>query len=293
MLDIREYADGEYDLYIRSYDGNRDFSDVFKVTLNMQNPRQDVDLDPPSLTLTSVFEGVLQDTVEVNGEVSDESGYIEFVEYRTDSGNWRRAVLSEMSVWTAVLDTRMLTNEVHTFSVRAYDGKAYSDTITENFEVMNEDSDLDGVMNVDEVVFGMDPFNPIDGPMDFDSDGYSNAVEIREGTDIFDAQVHPEDPDEDSSRIETWAIVMIVAAVLLAVVILGLFVMNVRMDRKIHRWHSDLNQRRMERRPKTLLQKIVEIAPTYRPNVVPLSNVLPGSAPQQDSLPPAPEDLNK
>jgi uncharacterized protein YxeA len=294
MVDIRDFSDGEYDLHIRAYDGNRDFSDEYVVTLNMQNPRKDVDLTPPTVTLDTSLSGVLHDTLEIEGSVSDDSGYLSFVEYRTDSGNWKRAILTDMSTWTAVLDTRMLTNEVHTFSVRAYDGKAYSEAVTVNFEVMNEDSDLDGVKNVDEIDLGMDPFNAIDGPMDFDSDGYSNAVEISKGTDIFDADSHPTDSADESSRVDTWAIVMIVAAVLFALVILGLFVMNIQMDRRIHKWNEELNQRRMDRRPKTLLQKIVDIAPTYKPNVVPLSNVLPGSvqAPHEN-LPPSPEDLNQ
>jgi hypothetical protein len=295
LLDIREYPNGEYDLYIRAYDGNRDFSDMFHATINILNPRQESELTPPVVTLSTTLSGAQGDTIELKGGVEDDSGYLEFVEYRVDSQNWKRAVLHDMSEWTAVVDTRMLANEVHAFSVRAYDGKAFSDVVTINFEVSNDDSDLDGVPNVDEARFGMDPFNPIDGPMDFDGDGYSNAVEIREKTDIFDAQDHPDDDDSDESRIDTWALVMIVAAVLFGVVIVGLFLMNIQMDRRIHRWHEELGQRRIQRRPKTLLQKIVEIAPTYKPNVVPLNNVLPGTHADQQmqTLPPGPENLNQ
>ncbi|MDG6225090.1 MAG: hypothetical protein QCI82_06210 [Candidatus Thermoplasmatota archaeon] len=295
ILDIRLFDDGEYDIHIRAYDGNRDFSDVFSVGVAIKNPKQVLDLTPPIVTITTTFTSEMSDTVDIDGTVFDDSGYIELVEYRIDSGIWKKATVEGMSSWSARINTRMLENEEHIFSVRAYDGKAYSDTKTMNFDVYNEDSDMDGIPNDVEKTYGLDPFNPLDGAMDYDGDGFSNAVEIMGGYNPFDARSRPKAPGDDRTRLDAWAIIMIVVAVVFAVIIIGLFIMNVRMDRKIHKWREELQSRRMQRKPKTLLQKIVEIAPTYKPNVVPITgNALPGSAtPSQENLPPAPEDLNQ
>ena len=295
ILDIRLYDDGDYIIHVRSYDGHRDFSDVFTVGVTIKNPKQVLTLTPPIVTITTIFETEQSDTVEIEGTVFDDSGYIELVEYRIDSGIWRKATVTGMSSWSARINTRMLENEVHIFSVRAYDGKAYSDTKTLNFEVFNEDSDLDGIPNDIEKIYGLDAFNPLDGAMDFDGDGFSNAVEIMAGTNPFDARSYPRSPGDDKTRIDTWAIIMIVVAVVFAMIIIGLFIMNVRMDRKVHKWREELHTRRMQKKPKTLLQKIVEIAPTYKPNVIPITgNALPGtSTPTQENLPPAPENLNQ
>jgi hypothetical protein len=294
MFDIRNFDDGEYSVHIRAYDGDREFSDEFVAGILVKNPKQKVDLTPPTVTIETQFSGVLKDTIPVTGTVSDESGYIEFVETRIDSGSWKRASIENMDTWSTEIITRSLENVEHTFTVRAYDGKAYSVEKSAQFIVDNPDSDLDGVKNVDEREFGMDPFNPIDGPMDYDSDGWTNAVEINDGSDIFDPASHPKDVNADKSRIDPWAIVMIVVAVLFALVIIGLFVANLTMDHRIHKFREELNERRTVKKPKTLLQKIAEIAPTYKPNVVPLTGpALGGPAVQQDNLPPAPENLNK
>jgi hypothetical protein len=293
MFDIRNYEDGAYEIHVRAYDGNRDFSEEYVANVLVKNPKQKVDLTPPEVSITTELSGDWTDSVEVEGTLSDDSGYVSFVEYRIDTGGWKKATIDQMATWSAIVNTRMLENEEHMFSVRAYDGKAYSEEEMMTFEVMNEDSDLDGVKNEDERVYAMDPFNPIDGTMDYDDDGYSNVVEIDAGTDIFDASDHPKDVGADENRIEPWAIVMVVAAVLFAILIMGLFVMNLRMDRKIHSFREELSNRRAVKRPKTLLQKIVDIAPSYKPKVVPLSGPALGTQVQQDNLPPAPDNLNK
>jgi hypothetical protein len=294
MFDIRSYEEGEYEVHVRAYDGNRDFSEEYLAKVLVKNPKQKVELTPPTVTLSTDLSGTLSDSKTVEGTVNDESGYIQFVEFRVDSGNWKKATVTDMEAWKCVVNTRMLENEQHTFFVRSYDGKAYSAEVSADFLVSNEDSDLDGVTNEDERIYSMDPFNAIDGTMDYDNDGYSNAVEIAKGTDIFDATSHPKDINADASRIDTWAIVMIVVAVIFAIVIIGLFLMNLRMDRSMHKFREELNTRRAVKKPKTLLQKIVEIAPNYKPNVVPLSGPTLGSGQvHQDHLPPGPENLNQ
>jgi hypothetical protein len=289
LLDIRDLDDGVYELHLRSYDG-RDYSEelVFDVQIEGIKPK----LDPyrPSVTIMSDLSGVSTDTIEVYGEASDESGYIEHVEYRVDGGTWERATLDGVD-WSCRINTRTLTNGVHNFSVRAYDRKSYSDIEFVDFDVMNEDSDMDGIDNDLEMELLMDPFNELDGAMDYDNDGYSNAVELKAGYDPFDQNSHPTEGEDEEPFLDRTLLWVIVIAVIAVVLILGLFLLNVRLDRNVHLWKDDLNRKRMEKRPKTLLQRIVEIAPTWGGHAdsgpaLPGGQVEGGSS---EALPPASE----
>ncbi|MGA1873769.1 MAG: hypothetical protein ACMUHY_08860 [Thermoplasmatota archaeon] len=190
------------------------------------------------------------------------------------------------------MNTNTLTNDEHNLSVRAYDDKLYSDIAFRRFYVNNEDSDGDGIPNEIEDTLLMDPFNKLDGTMDFDNDGYSNQEELMiYNTDPFDGESVPDTKKEDQV-LDTWALVFIAAAIICAALIIGLFVLNIRLERNIHVWREDLARRRMDRKPKTLLQKIVEIAPTHiMGSSVPEGPTLPGSSqPDHDALPPLQEE---
>jgi hypothetical protein len=214
---------------------------------------------------------------------------VEFVEFRIDGGTWRKAAFSGTS-WTAIIDTRILTNEIHNFTVRAFDGKLYSDVSFNRFEVYNEDSDLDGIPNDIEIIYGMDQFNKLDGRMDYDLDGFLNVDEIKEGTDPFDADSHPK-KKSDEPVLEIWSIIFIAVAVIMTVLIIGLFLLNIQMEKNIHAWREEAHSKRAQRRPKTLLQKIVELAPTYV-QAAPTGPALPTgqTVEQRESLPPAPQE---
>ena len=293
LLDIRDLRTGDYDVFIRAYDG-RDYSETLEFTIRVDSIIDSGQLTPPPMVqITSLLSGQLKDKVKVEGTVTDDSGYVDFVEYRIDGGLWQRVSHSN-GVWKVQINTRVLTNELHNLSVRAYDGKSYSKVIFKQFEVMNADSDLDGITNEMEEVLQLDPFNPVDGTMDFDEDGFSNAEEVEANTDIFDGSSHPEISD-DEAMMDSWALIFIAVALVSAVIIIALFILNIRIEKNMHQWREDLHGKRMSRRPKTLLQKIVDLTPTFGFGQTSASPALPGSfgseGSEAEALPPAKEDV--
>ncbi|MGA1793900.1 MAG: Ig-like domain-containing protein [Thermoplasmatota archaeon] len=290
LLDTRELDTGDYQVMVRAFDG-RDFSEVLTYNVRIISMVDFNVTPPPKITITTPMLGDQAGTITVEGTVVDESGVVSFVEYRIDGGIWRKASILSSTEWQVIIDTKTLTNEEHNFSVRGYDEKTYSDIVFRRFQVYNEDSDGDGIPNDIEVSLLMDPFNKLDGTMDFDSDSFSNQEELMVyNTDPFDGDSVP-DVGDPEPLFDTWALIFIAAAILCAAMIIGLFILNIRLERNIHYWREDLNRKRTERKPKTLLQKIVEIAPTYITGTVPEGPALPGQpvTDQSAALPPMPE----
>jgi hypothetical protein len=160
--------------------------------------------------------------------------------------------------------------------------------------VFNEDSDKDGIPNDLEISLLMDPFNKLDGTMDFDNDGFSNVRELMDDhTDPFDGTDHAEREEDKKTLMDSWALVFMAASIIAAILIIGLFLLNIRMEKNMYQWRENLTSRRVERKPKTLLQKIVEIAPTFiGAALVPDGPALPGGQPageQVAALPPMQE----
>ncbi|MGA1822349.1 MAG: hypothetical protein ACMUIG_07470, partial [Thermoplasmatota archaeon] len=106
--------------------------------------------------------------------------------------------------------------------------------------------------------------------------------------------VHPDDGKKDP-LMDGSLLLFIIVAVLATIIIIGLFLMNINMDRNAHMWRDDLNRMRSKKSSKTLLQRIVEIAPTfggYTP--APTGPALPGTGVDQagegpEALPPMDE----
>jgi hypothetical protein len=290
QLDIRKLVDGYYTIFVRAFDG-RDFSQTQEFHIIVETPKPAKLSSPPVISIETGLSGQQTRTVEVTGSVSDDTGYISFVEYRIDGSIWRKAIISTDTQWKVVIDTTRLTNEEHNLSVRAYDGKLYSNIAFKRFLVFNEDSDGDGISNEIETALLMDPFNKIDGAMDFDNDGFSNAQELKKNTDPFDGDSHPTRPGDEESILDLWALIFIAAAIISAILIIGLFVLNIRLERNMHQWRENLNKKRIERRPKTLLQRIVEIAPNFvGVSAVPEGPTLPsGEQVEMEALPPMKE----
>jgi hypothetical protein len=293
LIDIRDFEEGDYIVYIRAFDG-RDFSEIYEYNIEVIPITPPPPSPPPEVTITTPLTGEISGSITVTGTVMDEKDLISFVEYRVDGDIWRKAAVTSAEDWQLILDTKTLTNGEHNLSVRAYDEKTYSEIVFKKFTVYNEDSDGDGIPNDIERTLLMDPFNKLDGTMDFDNDGFSNQAELIEhGTDPFDGRDHPAYEDEEDQLLDTWAMIFIAASILCAIVIIGLFILNIKLERNIHSWREDLNRRRVERKPKTLLQKIVEIAPTFvGAPAVPEGPALPGGQPageQHEALPPMQE----
>jgi hypothetical protein len=73
--------------------------------------------------------------VTVSGSVKKGTRDVTVVQYKIDAGAWKTA--SGNSSWSFVLDTKPLKDGKHTLSIRAYDGKIYSDVTTNTFTVSN------------------------------------------------------------------------------------------------------------------------------------------------------------
>ncbi|MEA3559776.1 MAG: Ig-like domain-containing protein, partial [Candidatus Thermoplasmatota archaeon] len=263
MVDIRNYGEGWHTIYIRGFDG-RDFSEVKAFDIFFDPPKPPLPPPPPVVTIDTQLNGLQSENVLVIGTVSDQSGHVSFVEYRIDGSIWRKANMETGSDWKITMDTNTLKNEEHNLSVRAYNGKTYSKIEFQKFEVSNLDSDGDGIPNILETSLLMDPFNKLDGTMDYDGDGFSNYEElVVENTDPFDGNKHPQRPEDKEDLVDNWALLFMISAIVCAFVIVGLFILNIKLERNIHKWREDLSSMRVERKPKTLLQKIVEIAPSF------------------------------
>ena len=290
LLDIRDYDKGDYTVHVRAYDG-RDYSGEVTYDIFIDTLVSTYIPSAPLIEVTTTLTGDQSGKIIIEGYATDDI-FVEMVEYRVDGSIWKPAT-KRGDDWSVLIDTNKLSNAYHNFSVRAYDGKTFSEITFLQFKVMNLDSDLDGIPNEVEEVLMMDPFNPIDGRMDFDEDGFTNVEEHLAKTDPFDPSEHPPDGSVDQ-LMDPMVMAFIFTAIICTVLIIGLFIVNVNIDRNIQRWKEDLNVRRTERKPKTLLQKMVEIAPIFAGAMVPqdMSTALPSG--QQENmaaaLPPAPEE---
>ncbi len=290
LLDIRDYEKGDYTVHIRSYDG-RDYSEEAVYDIYIDTMISQYVISSPVIKITTLLTGDQSGKITIEGTATDDI-FVELVEYRVDGSIWKPAT-KKGDDWSILIDTNKLSNAYHNFSVRAYDGKTFSEITFMKFKVMNVDSDLDGIPNEIEEILLMDPFNPIDGRMDFDGDGFTNVEEYKAQTDPFDPLQHPDDGSVDE-LMDPMVLAFIFTAIICTILIIGLFVVNVNIDRNIQRWKEDLNIRRTERKPKTLLQKMVEIAPTFVGQMVPqdMSTALPSGQTQENmaaALPPAQE----
>ena len=53
------------------------------------------------------------------------------------------------------------------------------------------DDDNDGISDIDELKFGLNPLDKSDAEDDFDKDGFSNSLEIYLGYDIYNKHSYP------------------------------------------------------------------------------------------------------
>jgi nitrous oxidase accessory protein len=116
----------------------------------------------------------------------------------------------ETSTWTSPTN---LTNGVHLFVIRAIgsDGQnSASRSFTFMIDTNFNDLDHDGWSDEEELLYGTDPNNPENYPLDTDgdhlpdsvdtdddNDGYSDELELSYGTDQKDKNSYPKDTDDD------------------------------------------------------------------------------------------------
>lgn len=73
--------------------------------------------------------------VTISGIVKKGTHDVSYVEVKVDARDWKRAV-GNLS-WSYVLETKTMKNGKHDLSVRAWDGKLYSDVVSDKFTVNN------------------------------------------------------------------------------------------------------------------------------------------------------------
>ncbi len=109
-----------------------------KVTLFADNGEA---LDRPTVEITvPAANERLAGRVLLQGKASSVAGTPLSVEVRVDDGPWDNATWT--TVWGYSLDTRALTNGVHAFEARSFDGRAHSDVATVRFLVANAPDEI-------------------------------------------------------------------------------------------------------------------------------------------------------
>ena len=104
-----------------------------------------------------------------------------------------------------ILDTIEITNGTNPLNVDSdNDGvddnqDAFPLDVNESIDTDNDgignntdtDDDNDGILDIDEIKYGLNPLSALDAQADFDSDGFTNAIEISVGSDIRDSTSKP------------------------------------------------------------------------------------------------------
>ncbi|MCD6512324.1 MAG: right-handed parallel beta-helix repeat-containing protein, partial [Thermoplasmata archaeon] len=132
-LNTTVLSNGEHTIYARSFDG-ADYSSSASITINIFNNHK------PVIVIVSPENGsIVKGTIVVNGTASDEDGNdtITKVEIRIDNGTWN--VANGTISWNYTINTKELKNGMHVIGARAYDGHDYSNIVSIQIEVKNEE----------------------------------------------------------------------------------------------------------------------------------------------------------
>ncbi len=133
--DTRRMTDGLYQVWVEASDGERSARVwVQYVVRNPEPPNQS-----PTVTLGTFVPAKLRGSLLLEGTATDPEGVLSRVQVRIDADPWVDA--SGTSSWSYYLDTRQYDDGPHTVSVRAFDGKAYSDEVTRQFIIDNGGAD--------------------------------------------------------------------------------------------------------------------------------------------------------
>ena len=140
--DTTDMANGQYSVFIEADDGahiTRIFAQYFVDNAPPENT-------PPTVNLDSPEPGKVKGTVNLKGLASDPDGDpITKVEVRFDSGLWQPA--TGTNIWSYLWETTETPNGPVTVTVRAYDGEDWSEYMSYDFQVDNEDVEAAGETN--------------------------------------------------------------------------------------------------------------------------------------------------
>ncbi len=130
VWDTATVDDGLHTLWARAFDGT-DYSFATSIVLYVTNTNV-----LPTVYLTSSFPTPVLGSIAISGSASDTDEGIHWVEIKVDDGDWDQiSVVSQDGTWVYDLDTSTLSQGRHTITVRAYDGRDYSEVDVLTLEV--------------------------------------------------------------------------------------------------------------------------------------------------------------
>jgi hypothetical protein len=139
IWDTNVLEDGAFEISARAFDGLL-YSDIQSVTVPVDNPYS------PTLILFTDIPDKISGKFELKGTSSDKDGDIKKVEIQIDSGDW--ILITTSKVWSYELDTKDLSNGLHSIVIRATDDEGEKDEISFSIFVENEEDEdsLDMIM---------------------------------------------------------------------------------------------------------------------------------------------------
>jgi hypothetical protein len=94
----------------------------------------------PSCVISSPLIGeTVSGYLSISGSASDIDGSVQRVEVKLDEGSW--ALATGTTSWAHIIDTRTMSNGLHVVSVRSFDGENYSQEMTIQVNVENEEAE--------------------------------------------------------------------------------------------------------------------------------------------------------
>lgn len=107
------------------------------ITINGTPEAQSVPINqPPNCSITYPSSGVtIRGTINITGVASDIDGIVQKVEIRIGEGDW--IVIEGTISWSFILNTTILSDDIHKISVRSFDGQNHSVESSIEIEVDN------------------------------------------------------------------------------------------------------------------------------------------------------------
>jgi len=137
--DTTSMTTGNYDIYVRSYDGTN-YSDVVSITVGIFNNHK------PTVEIIFPNDGMsVKKTFTIHGTASDEDGSetIQKVEIKIGDEEWK--VVGGTTSWNYTWDSTTVDNGDYVIQARAYDGQEYSSIDSIMVKVNNEKSGGGGI----------------------------------------------------------------------------------------------------------------------------------------------------
>ncbi|MCJ2540967.1 MAG: Ig-like domain-containing protein, partial [Candidatus Thermoplasmatota archaeon] len=134
--DTTALTNGQYSVFVEADDGEHTTRIFVQYFIDNAPPEN----QPPVVSLDSPEPGKVKGTVSLKGLASDPDGDpITKVEVRFDSGLWQP--VTGTSIWTYQWGTLDAPNGPVVVTLRAFDGEDWSEYMTYDFEVANEDTE--------------------------------------------------------------------------------------------------------------------------------------------------------